>query len=216
MNKAAYYSLSMPTDVDITSSPSVSIETERLHISCFHPASPDHSTFLVRLWNTDDFIQSCGRTSIDTPEKAARYLQNRVLNDYNRNKYGMFLISLKPKENASLAESKLIGTVSLMKGEPPNAYEVPDIGYAILPEESDQGYATEASARLLDYARLNLGITEVFGFSGVGDTRSQRVLQKSGMEFRGEKKLQVFGGKDSAVYALPGMNKDLSVYGVDN
>lgn len=204
------------TEVRFSPQPTFSIPTERLHISYFQPDNSSHSAFLARLWNTDDFIQSCGKTRIDTPEKAAEFLRNQVQEGYNRNGYHQFLVSLKPYEGAALEESRLIGIVSLMKGEPPNAYLRPDIGYAILPEESGQGYATEAAIGLLNYARHELGVDEVFGFCGKDDLRSQRVLQKIGMEFRGVKKLRVFGGKESAVYALLGMDEDLRVYGIDD
>ncbi|EAW12366.1 GNAT family N-acetyltransferase [Aspergillus clavatus NRRL 1] len=206
----------MTIDNTWSPSPTFSIPTARLHISYFQPENPEHSDFLIRLWNTDDFIQSCGKTGITTPEKASAFLRNRVLADYNRNKYGMFLVSLKPHEGASLAESRLIGTVSLMKGEPPNAYLAPDIGYATLPEESGKGYATEAAIGLLDYARRELDVDGVFGFCSKDDSRSRRVLEKIGLEFRGEKKLKVFGGNESAVYALPSMSQDLKEYGIDD
>jgi hypothetical protein len=35
------------------------------------------------------------------------------------------------------------------------------------------------------------------------------------MEFRRVKPLKVFGGEDSAVYVLPGMSDDLSVYNLN-
>jgi RimJ/RimL family protein N-acetyltransferase len=178
--------------------------------------NPEHSEFLVRLWNTDDFIKSCGNTGLDTPEKAAAFIKNRVQKDYLRNKHGQFLVSLKPHPDASLAESGLIGVVSLMKGEPPNAYSAPDIGYTILPEESGKGYATEASIGLLGYARRELGIKDVVGFCGHDDARSARVLQKIGLQFRGNRKLRIFGGAHSAVYAWPEMSQDLTVYGIDD
>lgn len=95
-------------------------------------------------------------------------------------------------DGALLAESKLIGTVSLMKGAPPDGYTVPDIGYAILPNESGNGYATEATLGLLDYARRELGVSEVVGFCGKDDIRSRRVLEKIEMDFRGERRLMVF------------------------
>lgn len=195
-------------------SPSFSIPTDRLHISYFQVDNPEHSDFLVRLWNTDDFIKSCGNTGLDTREKAAAFIKNRVHNDYQRNKHGQFLVSLKPHPDASLEESRLIGVVSLMK--PPNAYHAPDIGYTILPEESGKGYATEASLGLLDYARRELGINDVFGFCGHDDARSARVLQKIGLQFRGNRKLRVFGGAHSAIYAWPHMSQDLTVYGIDD
>lgn len=196
--------------------PTFSVPTDRLHISYFQVDNPAHSDFLVRLWNTDDFINSCGKTGLDTSEKAAAFIKNRVHQDYLRNNYGQFLVSLKPHPDASLAQSKLIGVVSLMKGEPPNSYSAPDIGYTILPEESGKGYATEACIGLLDYARRVLGIDTVFGFCGKDDARSARVLQKIGLQFRGNRKLRVFGGADSAVYASPEMSQDLTVYGIDD
>lgn len=201
---------------NFTPPPLFSIPTKRLHISYIEPGNPDHSAFIVRLWNTEHFIESCGKTGIDTPEKADNFIKNRVQADYKRNKFGQFLVSLKPHPDASLSESKLIGMVSLMKGEPPNAYACPDIGYTILPEENGKGYATEAALGLLDYARRELGVQEVFGFCEANNARSRHVLEKLGLEFRGERKLRVFGGALSAVYALPGMNSNLTVYGIDD
>ncbi|CAI7661497.1 unnamed protein product [Penicillium palitans] len=191
-------------------SPTFSIESERLQISYFLPDSPDHCRFLVELWNGEEFMKTCGRTGIDTAEKASNFLRNRVHADYARNNYGMFLVSLKPHENASLPE------MSLMRGEPPNAYLAPDIGYAFLTKETGKGYATEAALALLAYAKKELGVHSVFGFCGTDDTHSARVLEKIGLEFRGQKKLKVFGGRESAVYALPIMSQDLTVYGLDD
>ncbi|KAI3091084.1 hypothetical protein DTO032C6_7095 [Penicillium roqueforti] len=197
-------------------SPTFSIESERLQISYFFPDSTEHCLFLMKLWNTEEFMKTCGRTSITTAEKASNFLRHRVHADYARNNYGMFLVSLKPHAHASLAESTPIGTVSLMRGEPPNAYLVPDIGYAFLPEETGKGYATEAALALLAYAKRELGVDSVFGFCGKDDTQSARVLEKIGLEFRGQRKLKVFGGKECAVWALPKMSQDLTVYGLDD
>ncbi|EED17624.1 conserved hypothetical protein [Talaromyces stipitatus ATCC 10500] len=193
---------------DWSPSPTFSIPTERLHISYFQADNSEHTEFLVRLWNTEDFIKSCGKTGLDTPEKSNVFIRNRVLQDYKRNKHGQFLVHL--------AESRLIGVTSLMKGEPPNAYSAPDIGYTILPEESGKGYATEASIGLLEYARRELGINDAFGFCGQDDARCRRVLEKIGLQFRGNRALKVFGGAQSAVYALPEMSQDLTVYGIDD
>jgi RimJ/RimL family protein N-acetyltransferase len=102
-----------------------------------------------------------------------------------------------------------------MKGAPPNRhYLAPDIGYAILPEMNGRGYATEAAKGLLEWARVELGITDVFGFCDTKNLHSRRVLEKIGMEFKGFAALEVFGGANSAVCTLPGMSEDLSVYGL--
>ncbi|KAJ6111184.1 GNAT family acetyltransferase [Penicillium sp. IBT 16267x] len=191
-----------------------SIETDRLHISYFIHDSLLHTLFLVKLWNSKEFIEACCVTGINTAEKASDFLRTRVHSEYARNGYSMFLVSLKPHGNATLAESTPIGTVALMKGVPANAYLAPEIGFAIVPEENDHGYATEAAVALLEYSRNELGVDAVLGFCDKEDTHGARVLEKVGFEYRGEREFKVLGGKRSAVYALPWMSKDLTVYGV--
>jgi RimJ/RimL family protein N-acetyltransferase len=181
------------------------LSTPRLQITPLDPTDHTHCTFLVRLWNTDDFINSSGKTGLDTPEKAAKFIENRVIPSYARNRYAQFLVSLH--------DGKQIGIVSLMKGSPLDShyYTVPDVGFTILPEESGKGYATEAGKRLLEYARKNLNIEGAFGFCDPENVRSRRVLEKLGMVYRGVGDLVVFGGQRTAVYALPDMG-DLGVY----
>ncbi|KAJ5482213.1 Acyl-CoA N-acyltransferase [Penicillium sp. IBT 31633x] len=192
--------------------PGFTIPTPRLQISPFDPNNPTHCAFLVQLWNTDDFISSCRQTKISSPEEASSFLRRKVLGDYAHHGFGLFLVSRQVEDGW-----KPIGTVSLLKGIPPDPhYLAPDIGYAILPEESGQGYATEAALGLLKYAQEALGVDAVFGFCSAGNKRSRRVLEKIGLEFRGLRALKVFGGDQSAVYVVPDMSEDLSVYGVDH
>lgn len=102
-----------------------------------------------------------------------------------------------------------------MKGSPPDPhYPAPDLGFAILPEYSGKGYATEAAKGLIDWVHSYHGIEAVFGFCDPSNQRSRKVLQNSGMIFKGIAELRVFGGKRSAVYALPTMGDDLSIYGL--
>ena len=91
---------------------------------------------------------------------------------------------------------KLVGTISLMKGAPPDPhYLALDVEYSILPEESGKGYATEAAAGVLEYAKKELGINAVFGLCDAETRRSCRVLEKIGMESRGVKPLRLSVGK---------------------
>lgn len=215
-------------------SPEFQVLTPRLRIIHFDADSPFHSAFLCRLWNTEDFIASCGKTGINTPEQAARYWRERAYAEFERNGYGKYLVALRngasdesggEKESAgrdnynettAASGEKLVGLVSLMRGEPPNAYSAPDIGYTILPEESGKGYATEAAKALIEYARRELGVDAVVGFCDANDGRSRRVLEKIGLQDRGVRKLRVFGGKLSAVFASEGMGRDLTIYGIDD
>ncbi|KAK4867863.1 hypothetical protein LT330_007522 [Penicillium expansum] len=191
--------------------PGFTIPTPRLQISPFNPTDPTHCAFLVQLWNTDDFISSCGKTGCTTPEKASSFIENKVLKIYAYYGYGIFLVSRQTDNGL-----KPVGTISLMQGIPPDPhYLAPDIGFSILPEEGRKGYATEAAQALLEYANKTLGVDAVFGFCSPGNQRSRATLEKLGMEYRGLKSLKVFGEEDSAVYALPGMSEDLTIYNID-
>ncbi|KGO78119.1 Short-chain dehydrogenase/reductase SDR [Penicillium italicum] len=201
------YKTNMP---DFSFPPGFSIPTPRLQISPFNPADPMHCAFLVQLWNTEDFLSSCGNTGITTPEKASSFLENKTSKIYAHYGYGMFLVS-RPTDDGM----KPVGTVSLINGVPPDAhYLAPDIGFAMLPEECRKGYATEAAKALLEYAKKTRGVDDVFGFCSPTNQRSRATLEKLGMEFRGIRPLHVFGNKESAVYVLPGMSEDLSIYNV--
>jgi RimJ/RimL family protein N-acetyltransferase len=105
--------------------------------------------------------------------------------------------------------------MSLMRGDSADSYKAPDIGFAIVPEETGKGYATEAAQGLVDYATRNLGVDAVFAFFEKGNAHSRRVVQKLGFENRGVRALKAFGGAESEVWVLPGMDADLAVYGVE-
>jgi RimJ/RimL family protein N-acetyltransferase len=189
--------------------------SNQFYLSKFNPDNPEHCEFLVTLWNTPLFISSEGKTDIDTLKKAKERIEERFLGEYERNGYGQFLVSLKPHPSASYLESPFIGTVCLNIGDSPNSHTVPDIGYVTLPEYCGKGYATEASKLLMKYAKEELGVKGIFGFCDPKNLASRRVMEKAGFEYRGTQKLTCFGGALSIVYALPDMEQDLTVYGVN-
>ncbi|KAJ5098957.1 hypothetical protein N7532_005958 [Penicillium argentinense] len=202
-------------------SPTRTILTRRLQIDPFNHFDESHCNFLVRLWNTDDFIESCGKTPITTPEKARDFIWKRMMPKESncgaaQGNLGFFVVSLFPSRDAPGNTVPVpVGIVSLIQGQPPDPhYTAPDVGFAILPEYSRKGYATEAVTALLGWARTEHCIQVVFGFCDPQNWRSRRVLEKVGMEARGVAQLQVFGGKKSDVYAIKGSHWDLSVYGI--
>jgi RimJ/RimL family protein N-acetyltransferase len=205
--------------------PSFFISTPRLYLSYFQPLLPSHCDFLVTLYNTPEFIASIGGkpTSITTRATAQKQLQGRFRTEHARNGYGTYLVSLKPSKHdesgddttfpEKLAACKHIGTVSLMRGEPPNAYLAPDLGFAILPGEMRNGYACEAAEALLAWAEKHLDVRDVLGLFDPANEASKRVFNRLGFEDRGVMVLKVFGGVEGAVWARKGMAEDMSVYG---
>lgn len=57
-----------------------------------------------------------------------------------------------------------------------------EIGWRLAHEFWGQGYAPEAAAACLEYASSCLQLNEVFSFTYIGNNRSERVMQKIGME----------------------------------
>ncbi|OBT77103.1 hypothetical protein VF21_05064 [Pseudogymnoascus sp. 05NY08] len=205
--------------------PNFHIITPRLYLSHIITSNNAHCDFIVHLYNTPEFIASIGGTptSITTTVAARKYIENRFQAEHSKNGYGTYLVSLKPDSPATPSSISFaevlkgctpIGTVSLTRGLSDEAYKAPDVGFAIIPELNGKGYATEAARVLIDYARQNLGVDAVFGFFAKGNTRSRRVVEKLGFEDRGVRSLRCFGGAESEVWTIPGMDADLGVYGL--
>jgi RimJ/RimL family protein N-acetyltransferase len=194
----------MSTQTDITFS------TTRLNAIKFDPENEDHCSFLVTLWNSPLFISSCGKTGITSLEKAKELIENRFVKEYARNGYGNYLLALKPTDGTRT--SPLVGTVALTKGDSKDSFTVPDLGFAILPEFNGKGLASEAVKGVLKYGSKEFGVTDVFGFCDPANQASRKVLEKSGLEFRGVQKLACFGGVQGGVFALPYMDQSLEAY----
>lgn len=61
-----------------------------------------------------------------------------------------------------------------------------EIGWRLAKEFWNKGYATEGARACLEYGFNELGFTEVLSFTAVTNVRSERVMQKIGMEKIGE------------------------------
>jgi GNAT superfamily N-acetyltransferase len=209
------------------SDPSFFIESDRLYLTYFQPDNDAHCDFLVKLYNTPEFIESIGgvATSINNREAARKQLAGRFRTEHARNGYGTYLVSLKPVSDRgnrdqstdrfgdSLTRCVHVGTVSLMRGEEPNCYSAPDLGFAVLPDYMRQKIATEASQALLTYAEKEKGVNDVLGLFNPTNEASKGVFRSLGFEDRGQHALKVFDGVVGAVFAKPGMDEDLKVYG---
>lgn len=203
------------------SDPKFYISTPRLYLSYLIAENDKHCDFLVSLYNTPEFIASIGGkpTSVTTREAARKQLAGRFQSEHARNGYGTYLVSLKDGREDTQADNPLasatpIGTVSLMRGEAPNCYAAPDLGFAILPDFMRKGYAKEASEGIIGYAEKELGVKDVLGLHDPSNEPSCAVFRSLGFEDRGLRELKVFGGVAGQVWAKPGMDEDLSVYGL--
>lgn len=216
-------------------SPNFHIVTPRLYISRI--LAPRDSQFIIDLYNSDLFLKHNGKTGIDTEEKASKHIEGWIASNFQKNGHGQYLISLRAADDGDALRvgQAPIGMVTLMRGD----YAVPDIGFALLPAHTGKGYATEAGQRVLRFATdptsaesaaeaevpapaaapeplpegRGLGLAGIFGFTDPDNEHSKRVCRRLGLEYRGVYPLEVFGDKESAVFAMPGMG-DVADYGI--
>lgn len=74
---------------------------------------------------------------------------------------------------------KMIGTCGFTKLDPETLCG--EIGYVLSPKVWGRGYATEAAARVLEFAFEELGLNRVCARFIFGNSKSERVMQKLGM-----------------------------------
>jgi len=64
-----------------------------------------------------------------------------------------------------------------------------DLGYALLPEYTGQGYAIEAARATREYGHATLGLARIIAIVSPGNERSVRVLEKLGFAREGTTRL---------------------------
>ena len=161
------------------------LRTERLVLREFTPAD---SAFVVALLNQPSFLQHIGDRKVRTEADAVRYLAEGPIASYQRHGHGLWLVAL---------EGQPIGMCGLLKRD--QVKDV-DVGYAFLPEFWSKGYAREAVAATLDFARRK-GLLRVAAFVSPGNDASVKLLEKLGFAAEGRTRLTPEAG-EVLVYAL--------------
>ena len=162
-------------------------QTERLTLRRLDSGDAD---FIYALTNDPDWLRWIGDRGIRTREDALAYIENGPVAMYAQVGFGLYAVV--PKEGGAP-----IGMCGLLK----RAWlDDADIGFAYLPRFRGAGYALEAAAGTLEYARSTLGIERVLAIVSPGNAASIRLLEKLGMTF------------ERAARA-PGEESDVLVYG---
>jgi RimJ/RimL family protein N-acetyltransferase len=146
------------------------IETESLSLREF---STDDTDFIIELLNDPDFIRNIADRGVRTTADACAYIENRLIASYHKFGFGLYRVTLK-------ASGEPIGMCGLVKRD---GLEDVDIGFAFLPAFRGKGYAYEAAAAVMEYARDTLGLTRIVGITLPDNHGSIRVLEKLGMRF---------------------------------
>lgn len=150
------------------------IETERL---------------LIRQWKPADYAPFCSLNgdpvtmeffpNLFTTEQS-RIQMNTIRDHIDQNGYGFFALERKDTH-------AFIGFTGLWHPGF-SAYFTPctEIGWRLLQEHWQQGFATEAAKACLQFGFTNLDLSEIFSFTSEHNHRSEQVMQKIGMQKTGE------------------------------
>ncbi|MDE3252735.1 MAG: GNAT family N-acetyltransferase [Bacteroidota bacterium] len=146
------------------------IETERLWI---------------RQWITADLAPFC-RLNGDPvameffpatlTEEQSRDQMNRIRQHINQKGYGFFALERKDT-------GEFIGFTGLWHPSFTASFTpCTEIGWRILPQHWNQGFATEAAKACLQFGFTRLDLSEIVSFTSVHNHRSEKVMQKIGMQ----------------------------------
>lgn len=172
--------------------PYPNIETDRLIIR------------MVQKRDAEDIYELCrrpetSRFSFWSPHESlaeTKAFINHQISRYRKRDCMFFSVEEK-------ASGRVIGTCSYVSMDVD--YKIAEIGYSVLSDLWNKGFATEIADALMGYAFNRIGVQRVFARVLPQNTASQRVLYKLGFELEGvAKKGYYFKGKvdDVCVFGI--------------
>lgn len=155
-------------------SPSHILSTDRLRLRRWIDADVEP---FVRMNQDAEVMRYFPR--VNTAEETMAFL-TRIEAFFDEYGYGLFALELK-------ATGEFIGYTGFAKPRFESWFTpCTEIGWRLKKEAWGQGYATEAATACLDHGFRELGLNRVYSFTALSNTRSERVMQKIGMERDGE------------------------------
>ncbi len=155
------------------------LETERLALRTFNV---DDAAFYFDLWKQPKWIQFIGDKKFKSLDDARESLVKGPMDMFNRLGFSLYHVSLKDGGTP-------IGMCGLIKRD---ALDDVDIGYGLLPEFEGKGYAHEAAAATLAFAKNHFGIKRIVAIVTPNNFASINLLEKIGLRY--EKAITLAGG----------------------
>lgn len=151
------------------------LETERLIIE---RATLEDARFFFQLMNSPNWLEFIGDRGIRSEKEAREYIQRSLMDAYHLHGYGLYKIILK--------DSKLpIGICGFVKRD---YLESADLGFAILPDYSGNGYVLEAAKAVMAYGVTILNLNPILAVTTEMNLKSRRLLTKLGFRETGKVK----------------------------
>jgi RimJ/RimL family protein N-acetyltransferase len=164
------------------------ITTKRLSM---RPLLAEDATFIISQYNEPAFLEHIGDKNIRTVDDAIEEVITKAEQSYYQDGVGLFLVTLQACGTA-------IGTCGLLKRDNVKDF---DLGYAILEQYHRNGYVMEAALAVLEYAKNELGLKRILGYTAPTNKVSIGILETLGFEAEGEFVLPGYDS-ESIVFAL--------------
>lgn len=127
---------------------------------------------------TDDEVMRYFLKKFDASEATA--FMQRLKDAIETRGWSLYAVELK-------SSGEFIGFIGLNVHPPElEIADAPEIGWRLLPQYWNQGYATEGAKAVLKYAFRTLRLEKVISFTARINTPSERVMQNIGLEKVGE------------------------------
>lgn len=146
------------------------LETDRLFLRRF---TVEDAEFILTLLNEPSFLRYIGDKKVRTVEDARQYILNGPVASYERHGFGLYLIGLKDGRTP-------IGMCGLLKRD---ELPEPDIGFALLPNFWNKGFALEAAMAVLNDARERLRLARILAITSLDNDASIQLLERLGFSF---------------------------------
>lgn len=147
------------------------ITTARLHIREF---TIEDAPFIIDLLNSKTWINFIGDKGVQDIQDAEQYLKEGPINSYNLFGYGLWMVELKDG-------STPIGMCGFLNRD---TLDNPDIGFALLPEYENFGYAFEMTSAVMTWGSHKMHLDEIVAITTPVNSRSISLLEKIGLNFK--------------------------------
>ena len=162
------------------------METDRLTLV---ELCTDDWGFVLQLLNDPSYIANIRDSGVRTEAEARKYIQDTYQASYRKHGFGLLGMKLR-------STGGLIGICGLVKRD---AFDDPDLGFAVLPDAQSKGYTFEAATAVIIHAKTALKLPRLLAVIAEGNLRSIRLVERLGFRFSSKVRL-VENGPDLNLY----------------
>ena len=145
-------------------------ETERLTLKI---ANLQDAEFFLKLYNEPKFIQFIGNRNLKTFKDAEHYINEKFQPQFEKMGFGNYVMTQK-------SDNVKIGAVGIFVRE---GFEIPDIGFSILEEFQNLGYAFEAANALKKIIINQFKFEKLSAMTTEDNFYSQKLIEKLGLKY---------------------------------